>query len=200
MLTPAARACAMRPVESLQGHVRGFAISKEGRDVLLEYGLPEHAIFTRVVGVEDLAPCLATFRGRPGWLILAQDLRAFGPTKRAVADRADALEKAKVQILDVTHPEDTTYSALLQRAQKAISGARFQDRRRAKRQGSHGGRAKGQRAQETREGLMPRWVIDRIVDEARIPWLVKIDLLGPHFSESTLRRHYGAENAAREVA
>jgi hypothetical protein len=200
MLTPAARACAMRPLESLQGHVRGFATSKEGRDILLEYGLPETAIFTRGCGVEDLDPCLSTFRGRPGWLILAQDLRAFGPTKRAVAGRADALERAGIRILDISHPEDTTYSALLQRAQKAISGARFQDRRRAKRQGRRGGQAKGLRAHETRDGIAPRWVIDRIVDDTRIPWEVKVDLLAPHFSESTLRRHYGAKNTSRGAA
>ena len=44
-----------------------------------------------------------------------------------------------------------------------------------------------------------RWLIDRIVDCQDIPWAIKTELLAPHFPESTLRRHYGAENAAKEA-
>jgi hypothetical protein len=177
----------------LEGHVRGFGTNRDETAALLQYGIPERHVFTRGIGAEELEPCLATYRGRAGWLILARDLRAFGGTKRQVADRTDALETAKIRVLDISHPEDRTYSALVQRANVAISGARFgNDRRKARRQGRAGGLRRGALAHEYREGVTNRWLVDRIVDHRDIPWVLKVDLLHPHFSESTLRRHYGA--------
>lgn len=182
-------------LDELGGHVRGFCTQKEYRAELMRYGLSAKHVFQRGIGAEDLGPCLATYRGRPGWLVLAQDLRAFGGTKRLVANRCDELEKTSIRVLDLSHPEDRTMSALMQRAQVAISGARFgHDRRRARRFGQQGGLGRGRRAADRRDAAAPRWFLDRIVDEKRIPWNVKLDVLHPHFTESTLRRHYGAQN------
>lgn len=184
-------------LELLEGHVRGFCTNRDEKAALAHYGLRDQHIFTRGMGAEDLDPCVATFRRRPGWLVLARDLRAFGGTKRLVAERLDALEKAKIRVLDISHPEDQTYAALVQRASVAIAGARFgADRRGARRQGRSGGLRKGVVAREYREGLTNRWLVDRIVDHRSIPWALKVELLHPHYSESTLRRHYGSKAAA----
>lgn len=186
-------------LDLLQGHVRGFGTNRDEKAVLLQYGLSERHVFTRGQGAEELEPCLATYRGRPGWLVLARDLRVFGGTKRLVAEQTDALEKARIRVLDITHPEDQTYAALVQRAHVLISGSRFAtDRRRARHQGRAGGFRKGVAAREYRDGLAQRWLIDRIVDHSDIPWALKVDLVHPHISESTLRRHYGAKAASQQ--
>lgn len=175
----------------LTGHVRGFCTNKDARSQLRRYGLNEKHVFQMGLGAESLDACVATFRGRPGWLILAQDLRAFGHTKRLVAGRCDQLEKAGIRVLDLSHPKDQTMSALMQRAQVAISGARFgHDRRRARRLGRNGGLGRARKAAEARDAACPRWLVERIVADNRIPWATKMDVLGEHFTESTLRRHY----------
>ena len=112
----------------------------------------------------------------------------------------DKLERAKITVLDVYPPYDTTISQMLARANSLIAGGRFSDRRRAKRLGQKGGKGRGRAAAARREALWKdRWLIDRIVDCQDIPWAIKTELLAPHFPESTLRRHYGAENAAKEA-
>lgn len=183
----------------LQGQIRGFCTTKEARKVLSAQGLPDLAIYQLGAGAEDMAACLKSYRDRPGWLILAQDLRVFGPSKRDVANRTDALEKAGIRILDVTHPQDLTYAAMVQRANVLISGSRFQNRRKAKSMGRAGGLGKGHAANRERNELAPEWLVDRIVDNPNIPWGLKIDLLHPHFTESTLRRHYGFKAAIRRA-
>lgn len=178
---------------------RGFAINKVQLVDLLKYGLPEQAIYVQGRGAEGLQACLESFRGRAGRLIIAHDLRVFGATKAAVADMMAHLEKVGIQITDIAHPEDTTVAQMLQRAQVAISGARFQDRRQARRMGARGGLGKGVGAQVTREGLAQKWLVDRIVDHRHIPWTLKVELLSPHFSESTLRRHYGSSPSLKRA-
>lgn len=171
---------------------RGFCTNRQQLTDLLKFGLPERSIYLQGRGAEDLEICLDSFRGRKGRLILAQDLRVFGPSKRAVAEQMANLETAGIHVTDILHPEDVTVTQLIQRAQVAISGARFRDRRLARRQGARGGLGKGVGAQVARAGHAPKWLVDRIVDNRDIPWTAKVELLAPHFSESTLRRHYGS--------
>jgi hypothetical protein len=64
--------------------------------------------------------------------------------------------------------------------------------------GRAGGFRKGVMAREYRDGLAQHWLIDRIVDHRDIPWSLKIELVHPHISESTLRRHYGAKATANQ--
>lgn len=177
-------------VETLTGQVRGFATNRDGKALLLAYGLPEKVTYQEGSGAETLYWCVTSFRGRPGWLILPQDLRALGKTKKVLAEQVDALERAGVRIMDLTHPEDKTYAAQLQRASVLISGTRFRDRRTARRRGREGGLAKGSASEQARAAIAPDWLVRNIVADKDIPWEAKIRVFDGKISESTLRRHY----------
>lgn len=169
---------------------RGFCLTKDMAAALAGFGLPAKAIYQDGRGAEDLEACLASFRDRRGTLVIAPDLRVFGTSKQAVANVMARLERAGIEVVDAIHPQDQTVAEKLQRAFKAISGSRFRDRRRAKRQGRAGGLARGLAAQDARDGTIPREVVARIVQHNALPWKVKLEILGPGFSESTLRRRY----------
>jgi hypothetical protein len=178
--------------------IRAFARNKEQQAALRAHGVPARSIFMDGVPGETFDRCLATFRGRPGTLLIAHDLRVFGGTKRLIADTMARLELAGTRVADITHPEDATVAHLLQRANVLISGSRFSgDRPRARRQGRDGGFAKGHAERGRRSSVAPNWLVDRIVDEASIPWKLKAQILSPHFSLSTLRRHYGSVRSGR---
>jgi general stress protein YciG len=88
-------------------------------------------------------------------LILAQDLRAFGDTRAAVAQTMSRLETAKIHVIDLTHREDVTVSQMLQRAYQAIASNRFVgDRQKARRRGRKGGQAHGEAAAARREDAL----------------------------------------------
>lgn len=172
--------------------VRGFCRSKQQEDVLRAHGLPPRQIFMAGRGAEGLDHCLASFRDRGGVLVLAGDLRVLAGTKRQVAETMAVLEKLNIKVSDLTNPGDTTVAQQVQRAHVLISGSRFHgDRKRAKKMGQAGGRAGGKFAWDKRDSLAPRWLLDRIVDAKWMPWDRKVLLLAPHFTEATLRRHYG---------
>jgi hypothetical protein len=180
--------------------IRAYAKTKEQVEALKGYGLPDKAIFWEDRGAETLEACLATFRDRPGTLLIAHDLRVLGTSKRALAAVMDRLERAQIKVRDISHPEDETQAAMIQRANVAISGSRFQgDRPRARKQGRAGGRAKGAAAWGAREGLAPTWLVDNIVNFPGLSWNDRLMILGGKFTEPTLRRHYGAKAAARRA-
>ncbi len=176
---------------------RGFATSKEQAQDLAKFGVSAACIYRAGSGAETLETCIDSFRGRPGRLIVAHDLRVFGSTKKQVAAVMTALEIGKIHVTDILHPEDVTVAQMVQRAQQAISSHNFKDRRAAKRQGARGGLGKGVSAAIIRDSHSPKWLIDRIVDCCDIPWSLKLELLQPHFNQSTLRRHYGARASAQ---
>lgn len=172
--------------------IRGFCRNKEQEADILAHGVPARSVFMAARGAESLEGCIGTFRGRPGTLIISHDLRVFGATKRQVAEVMSQLESLGIKVHDLTHPEDATTAKMLHRANVAISGARLSgDRTRARKQGRSGGKKKGEYAWNRRDDLAPRWLLDRLVDHRAISWDVKVQLLQPHFSEATLRRHYG---------
>lgn len=169
---------------------RGFAKAKDEVDWLKKSGLTDKAIWLDGRGAENFDECLASFRGRPGQLIIAHDLRVFGESKRDVAAAMAKLEKAKIEVVDLAHPEDTTVAEKLHRASVAISGYRFRDRRTARKRGRDGGLANGAAAQEFRSGIAPDWLVRNIVAEQSIAWKIKVRVLDGNFSEATLRRRY----------
>lgn len=177
---------------------RGFCRTKEQEADILAHGVPARAVFMADRGAETLDQCIASFRGRPGTLVISHDLRVFGGTRRQVAEIMAQLESLAIKVTDLTHPQDVAVSQMLHRANVLISGARLSgDRPRARKQGRAGGRRKGEYAWNKRDELAPRWVIDRIVDHRDIPWAVKKQLLAPHFTQATLRRHYGVRATKR---
>ena len=176
---------------------RGFAKTKEQEAAIRGHGLPAKHIFLCARGAETLERCLSSFRGRPGRILIAHDLRVFGATKARVAEVMAVLERSSIQVTDLSNPYDTTVAQMIQTANVAISGARFPDKRSARRLGRQGGLGKARAAALARDGHAMRWLVDRIVDHPDIPWKLKTELLEPHFSESSLRRHYGARATAK---
>lgn len=170
---------------------RAFCRNREHLPSFKAYGLPDKLIYLDGRGGEDLDRCLASFRGRPGRLLVAPDLRVFGASKKAVAQTMARLERAKIRVVDVIHPQDETVSEQLHRASVLISGTRFRDRRTARNRGREGGVAKGEIARSTRAQIDTDRLIRNVVREhARIGWPIVLRICGGKLSESTLRRHY----------
>ena len=173
--------------------IRGFCHNSDQEDGIVAYGVPARAVYQRDRGAESLEHCLSSFRGRPGTLVLAQDLRAFGDTRREVAETMARLEKAKITVIDQTHREDVTVAQLMARANQAIACNHFVgDRQKARRRGRKGGIARGEAQAAKREDA--RKLLDRIVNCREIDWNLKARITG--ISKQTLRRHYGASARA----
>lgn len=170
---------------------RAFCRNREHLAAFRAYGLPDKLVYLDGRGGEDIDRCLASFRGRPGRLLIAPDLRVFGTSKKAVAITMAKLERARIKVLDVIHPQDETVSEQLHRASVLISGARFRDRRTARNRGREGGLAKGEVSRATRAQIDTDRLIRNLVSEhKRIGWRLVIRICGGKISESTLRRHY----------
>lgn len=170
--------------------VRGFIRNRQYLPALQAYGLTDKAIYIDGRGAETLGRCLDTFRGRPGKLLVAPDLRVFGQARAAVAQVMAGLERIRIRVVDVIHPQDETVSEMLQRAAVLIGRTRFGDRKMARRRGREGGRAKGQAAEQGRAEIAADWVIRNIANDPEISWETAVRIFGGRISESTLRRHY----------
>lgn len=170
---------------------RAFCRNKEHVPAFRACGLPDRLIWVDGRGAEDIERCLATFRGRPGRLLIAPDLRVFGPDKKSIARTMARLERAKIRVVDIIHPQDETISEMTQRASVLISRPRFLDRRAARRRGREGGLAKGEIARSKRAQIDTDALIRNLVGEyRRIGWKAVIRICGGKLSQSTLRRHF----------
>ncbi len=76
------------------------------------------------------------------------------------------------------------------RANVALSNTNM-DKRKARRRGARGGHGKGAVAKAARDAAVPEDFVIRVVRHRGIPWPVKVEILGPPFTISTLRRHHG---------
>lgn len=170
--------------------LRGYCRNREYLPALRAMGLVDKAIWLEGRGAETLDWCLASFRARPGRLIVAPDLRVFGVARRDIATIMARLERARIRVIDALHPQDETVAEMLQRAFVAIGASRFRDRRIARRRGRQGGMANGQTAMAGRDAIAPDWLVRNIVTDPDINWKTALRLLDGRFSESTLRRHY----------
>lgn len=175
---------------------RAFCCNVEHTPAFRAYGLPEKLIWVAGRGAEDLERCLASFRGRPGKLLIAPDLRVFcpsdkDPSRKAVAAIMARLERAKIRVVDVIHPQDTTISEMTERANILIGRPRFRDRRTAISRGAQGGLAKGEKARSDRAQIDTEALIRNVVAERKvIGWDLVKRICGGLLSEATLRRHY----------
>lgn len=170
---------------------RAFCRNIEHTAAFRAYGMPEKLIWVDGRGAEDLEHCLASFRGRPGRLLVAPDLRVFGASRKAVSATMARLEKAKIRVVDVIHPQDETIAQMLQRASVLIGRPRFRDRRVARSRGQQGGLAKGEKAKSDRARIDTDTLIRNVVAEYKaIGWERVLRICGGWISESTLRRHY----------
>jgi hypothetical protein len=143
-------------------------------------------------GLENLHWALDWLRGRGGVLKVATDLRIFGATRATMMAALDDCERKGVTVIDIAHPEDVTLTQRIKRALVAISSARFiGDRRKARREGSKGGLAKGASAWIVRNEIAPRWLIQNMV--TMFGAVKAAAALDNKISVSTLRRKYVAQ-------
>jgi hypothetical protein len=170
--------------------VRGYCRHRDYLAPLKGMGLVDKVIWLEGRGAETLEWCLSSFRGRPGKLLVAPDLRVFGQAKRDIAAMMARLERARIRVVDIIHPQDETVSEMLQRAFVAISGSRFRDKRTARRRGRSGGIGRGLAAAGKRAEIAADWVIRNIVSDPAITWAQAVAIFDGKISEATLRRHY----------
>jgi hypothetical protein len=170
---------------------RAFCRNKEHLSAFRAYGLPDKLIWLDGRGAETLDRCLDSFRGRPGKLLVAPDLRVFGKSSKAVEATMARLEKARIRVVDVIHPQHETVSEMLGFARLKIATPRLRDRRTARRRGAQGGLANGEAARSRRARIdTDTLILNLVAEKDVIGWAVIRRVCGGEISEATLRRHY----------
>lgn len=170
---------------------RGFCQNKEHLTALSAYGLPDKLVYLDGRGAENLDACIASFRDRPGTLLIAPDLRVFGKSSKAIEAAMARLERARIKVVDIIHPQHETVAEMLGFARNKIAKPRFRDRRTARRRGATGGLAKGEAARSARAQIDTDTLIRNLTAEhTAIGWPTILRICGGAVSESTLRRHY----------
>jgi len=160
--------------------------------LLKDYGLKDREIYVEGRGAEDFAGLLRSLRPGDDILHIAADLRVFGDSRKEILGKTDQLEMRGLRVLDV-RDENAKFSALLDRALGEVSKyARFRGRvGKAKQIGRKGGEGKAVAAKAKRDALMHEEIVRRLVAHPKLTWEDCADILGPPFTISTLRRHYG---------
>lgn len=170
---------------------RAFCRNKEHLPAFRAYGLPDKLIWLEGRGAETLDGCLDSFRGRPGKLLIAPDMRVFGKSSKAVEAVMDRLERARIKVVDIIHPQHLTVSQMLGFARTKIATPRLRDRRTARRRGAQGGQANGEAARSRRAQIDTDALIRNLVAEKdTIGWPIIRRVCGGEISEATLRRYY----------
>jgi hypothetical protein len=162
---------------------------------LLAAGIPARDIYVNGRGSESLSACIASFRGRPGELIIAADLRVFGEARKAILDQLALLDRLKITVQDI-HNNESSQPIMLDRALTAISAhARFfGSKKTAKITGRRGGYAKGVLQEVKRAERAHKDVVRRLSQCPKLTWEDRAAILGGKpFSASTLRRRYGKQ-------
>lgn len=164
----------------------GFCVDKAGEAELLADGV-EH-IWMRGRHAESLDWVIDYFRGRPGILKVANDLRCFGPTRKEIFTRTADLTRRGIKVVDVRDPganlSELEHKALV--SMNASSG--IANKRQARYRGSKGGKAKGLSAWRERNDIAPEWLIRNMVTELGSRRTAA--LLENKISASSLDRHY----------
>ncbi len=141
---------------------------------------------------EGLDACLMAFRGQPGTIKHAADLRIFGDTQAAIAEAVSKCERARVQIIDIAHPDLGTIAAQLKHAFAQVAFMRRWDgdKRKARRTGANGGKAKAASQAIKRAEKMPDDAVQRLIGKLgkTLTWRDVADVTT--ISTATLRRHY----------
>jgi hypothetical protein len=172
---------------------RGFCTDRQYLPALRAYGLTDKLIWLAGRGAENLDRCLSSFRGRPGRLLIAPDCRVFGQCRRDVAQVMARLERAKIRVMDIIHPQHETVAEMLTHAGNLIARGRFTRKRDARRRGARGGVANGAVAEQRRAEVAADWFLRNLVQDEDIPWKALVRALDGKISEATLRRRYGGD-------
>ncbi len=158
-------------------------------DNLLRSGLIPGQIYN---DAEGLDACIMAFRGEPGIIKHAADLRIFGDTQKAIAEAVSQCEEAGIRIVDIEHPELKTVAAQLKHAFAQVAFMRRWDgdKRKARRTGANGGKAKAASQAIKRAEKMPDDAVQRLIGKLgkTLTWRDVADVTT--ISTATLRRHY----------
>ena len=158
----------------------------------LESELPRGTrIYTEGLNGESLESAIAAFRGRPGELAIAADLRVFGESRKAILATIHRL--GEIKVIDIHNKEDeNSLPKMIDRAIASLGAyARFKgSKKTAKVTGRRGGKRKAESARENRESVMQADIIKRLCAHPKLTWQDRLDILGEPFTQSTLRRHY----------
>lgn len=169
----------------------GFCTDIAGEEKLHAAGVER--IWRRGNGNESLDDAVFEFRGRPGAIVLVDDLRVFGTTQRDILAKASEItrktpDKAPIEIIDLTHPDEDVHM-LVARALRALhAAAPIRNRRTARRRGRQGGLAKAQAAEAARATRIAPDIARRLC-ASRLTWKEIAEILGMPIS--TVQRHYG---------
>jgi hypothetical protein len=169
---------------------RAFCCAKQYVPSFRAYGLPDKLIWLEGRGAETLDRCLASFRGRPGRLLVAPDLTVLGTARREISAVMARLERGRIRVVDIIHPQDETVAEMIHRAANQICRTRFRDRRTARRRGKSGGLARGMAQAQKRAEIAADWVIRNIVNDPDISWDKAVEIFDGRISEATMRRRY----------
>lgn len=166
----------------------GYCINSKGEDQLVADGIEPELIWMRGRGAEDLDYALRYFRGRPGTLAVADDLRVFGPTRKDICGTMARLHESKIVVEDVRtgnrNPHELEHLALI----ALSSSASMKNHRTARRRGSKGGNAKREAEAARRSAQIADDIALRLCASAKLTWLEKSEILG--MTPSTIQRHY----------
>lgn len=168
----------------------GYCTDDLSEKVLREHGIDADLIWQKGRGVECLDYALRYFRGRPGVLAVAEDLRLFGDARKAIFDQVRELNTLGITVRDVVANDDDPLS-LVERALVAKSkSAGMKNHRTARRRGSKGGLAKKLAAEATRNAILAHDIVVRLCSHPKLTKRDCAEILGPPFSLSTLIRNY----------
>lgn len=165
----------------------GFCVNAVGEQELIDYGIAPELIWMRGRGMENLEYVLRCYRGRPGVLAVADDLRIFGDSRTDIFAKVRDLEILGIVVFDVVANDNNALS-LVERALKAKSAqAGMKNHRTARRRGQRGGVAKGNAAAARRDARIEDKIAIRLC-ASRLTWEEKAEILDMPLS--TIQRHY----------
>lgn len=167
--------------------------AKEQEANLLAFDLKPAEIYIDGRGAESLSACIASFRGHPGELIIAADLRVFGESRKAILDTMAMLDSLRIKVCDIFSSESSVPMMLDRALAELASYARWSgSKKTAKATGRRGGKAKAKWQEAKRAEIAHEDVVRRICESPKLTWREKSAILGGSpFSTATLRRRYG---------
>jgi hypothetical protein len=169
-----------------------FCGVKEQEAAALKAGRSPRDIFVEGRGAETFLACVEAIRGR-GTLGLVGGLRVFGGSRKLVMEKVRVLRERGITPYDLQTGVDDQ-AELLHQAITKIAGARAMQNNRhyPKRIGRRGGMAKGVAHQKRRNDQIDEEIVKRLCAHPNLSWGDCALILGKGFSESSLRRLYGA--------
>lgn len=168
-----------------------FLKTTEQHQAAVDAGKDPRSIYVEGRGAETFESCVASFRNG-GRLCLVGGLRVLGSSRTTIVERVRILKSKGIIPFDMdTGQADET--ELLNAAIQKINGQRTlgEDPRRPRRLGAKGGTAKGVKSKERRDAIMAEEIVRRLCSHPKLSWDDRAEILGPPWSATNLRLHYG---------